>query len=56
MVTAIGYPIWPSFVPFRTPAPEYSPAGVLFLDFFLENGTLRDTRETNPDVGSKNVI
>jgi hypothetical protein len=24
--------------------------------FFLENGTLRDTREKNPDVGSKNRV
>ena len=23
--------------------------------FFLENGTLRDTREKNPEIGSKNV-
>ena len=23
--------------------------------FFLENGTLRDTREKNPEMGSKNV-
>ena len=22
--------------------------------FFLENGTLRDTREKNPEIGSKN--
>ena len=23
--------------------------------FFLENGTLRDTREKNPEIGSKNL-
>ena len=24
--------------------------------FFLENGTLRDTREKNPEIGSKNRV
>ena len=29
--------------------------GPLRGSFFLENGTLRDTREKNPEIGSKNV-